>query len=102
MNYRVVILSEAELDIDEAFIWYELAQIGLGKRFFESVDKSIQFIPKRPISCALVHKGLRRFVIGKFPYGIYYRINLENKEVQIVAIIHFKRSPRNLRRRIQK
>ena len=32
MNYKVVILSEAELDIEEAFIWYELNQIGLGKK----------------------------------------------------------------------
>lgn len=30
MNYHVLILSEAELEIDNAFIWYELNQIGLG------------------------------------------------------------------------
>ena len=38
MPYNVLILSEAEHDLDDAFIWYELNQIGLGKRFYESVD----------------------------------------------------------------
>ena len=100
MNYNVLILSEAELDIDNAFIWYELNQIGLGKRFYESVDKSIYFISSRPFSCAEIYKGLRRFVIKKFPYGIYYKVILENKEIQIVGVIHFKRSLGLLRKRI--
>ena len=99
MNYNVLILSEAELDIDNAFIWYELNQIGLGKRFYESVDKSVHFISERPFICAEIYKGLRRFVIKKFPYGIYYKVNLENREIQIVGVIHFKRSSKILRKR---
>jgi toxin ParE1/3/4 len=100
MNYNVLILSEAELDIDNAFIWYELNQIGLGKRFYESVDKSVHLISERPFSCAEVYKGLRRFVIKKFPYGIYYKVNLENKDIQIIGVVHFKRSLKILRKRI--
>lgn len=100
MNFNVLILSEAEIDIDEAFIWYELNQIGLGKRFYESVNKSVHFISDRPLSCEEIYKGLRRFVIKKFPYGIYYRVNLENREIQIVGVIQFKRSSKILRQRI--
>lgn len=102
MNFNVLILSEAEIDIDEAFIWYELNQIGLGKRFYESVNKSVHFISERPLSCEEIYKGLRRFVIKKFPYGIYYKVNLENKEIQIVGVIHFRRSSKILRQRILK
>jgi toxin ParE1/3/4 len=100
MIYSVIILSEAEVDIDNAFIWYELNQIGLGKRFYESVNNSVHFIANRPFSSAEIYKGLRRFVIKKFPYGIYYKVNLESKDVQIVAVIHFKRSLKILRKRI--
>jgi len=100
MNYNVLILSEAELDIDEAFVWYELNQIGLGKRFYESVDKSVRFISESPLSCVEIYKGLRRFVIKKFPYGIYYSVNMEKKEIQIVGVIHFRRSSKILRKRI--
>ena len=34
MIYTVSILSEAEYDIDKAYIWYELRQLGLGDKFF--------------------------------------------------------------------
>jgi toxin ParE1/3/4 len=100
MNYNIVILSEAELDIDDAFIWYEMNQIGLGKKFYASLDKSIQFISQRPLSCPEIYKGLRRFVIKKFPYGIYFRMNLEKKEILIIGVIHFKRNLKLLRKRI--
>ena len=100
MNYHVLILSEAELDIDNAFIWYELDQIGLGKKFYESVDKSVHFIQNRPFSCAEIFKNVRRFIIKKFPYGIYYKVNIENREIQIIGIIHFKRNLKILRKRI--
>jgi len=100
MRYIVLILSEAELDIDEAFVWYELNQIGLGKRFYESVDKSIRFISESPLGCSEIYKGLRRFVIKKFPYGIYYKVNLEKKEIQIVGVIHFRRGSKILKKRI--
>jgi len=100
MNYKIVILTDAELDIDDAFIWYEMNQIGLGMKFYASVDKSIHFISQQPFSCPEIYKGLRRFVMKKFPYGIYYHVNLEKKEIQIVGIIHFKRNLKFLRKRI--
>lgn len=100
MSYHILILSEAEVDIDNAFIWYELNQIGLGKKFYESVDKSVYFIQNRPLCCTEMYKGVRRFVIKKFPYGIYYKVNVENREIQIIAVIHFSRSLKIIRKRI--
>ena len=99
MNYKSVILTDAELDIDDAFMWYEMNQIGLGTKFYASVDKSIHFISQRPFICPEIYKGLRRFVIKKFPYGVYYHVNLEKKEIQIVGVIHFKRNLKILRKR---
>jgi toxin ParE1/3/4 len=100
MNYTVSILSEAELDIDNAFIWYEIAQIGLGNDFFETVNKSVLFISNNPFSCTEIYNDIRRFVIKKFPYGIYYKVKSEEKEIQIIGVIHFKRSKRIMRTRI--
>ena len=97
MIYTVSILSEAEADIDNAFIWYEIAQMGLGKDFFATVNKSVHSISNNPYSCSEIYKGIRRFVIKKFPYGIYYKVNFVEKEIQIIGIIHFKRSMRILK-----
>ena len=100
MHYKVLILSEAEHDLDDAFIWYELNQIGLGKRFYESVDESVRFLSESPLTFAEIYKGLRRSIIKKFPYGIYYKVLMETKEIQIVGVIHFGRDLKILRKRV--
>jgi len=100
MPYNILILSEAEHDLDDAFIWYELNQIGLGKRFYESVDKSVHFLSESPLTFAEIYKGLRRSIIKKFPYGIYYKVLMETKEIQIVGVIHFGRDLKILRKRV--
>ena len=69
MNYSVSILSEAEIDIDNAYIWYELRQIDLGNRFYKSLDESVQFISNNPYSCKAIYKNIRRFVIKNFLTG---------------------------------
>ena len=100
MNYNVSILSDAEVDIDNAFIWYELRQFNLGFKFFKTVEELIQFISRNPFLCSEIYKGIRRLIIKKYPYGIYYKINSENKEIQIIAVIHFKRSTRIIKKRV--
>ena len=100
MKYMVSILSEAELDIDNAYIWYELRQIDLGSKFYKKVEESVQFISNNPYYCEEIYKGIRRFIIKKFPYGIYYKVNFEYKEIQIIGVIHFKRTSRIIKNRL--
>lgn len=100
MKYNVSILSEAEVDIDNAYIWYELRQINLGNKFYKKVEESVQFISNNPYSCSDIYKGIRRYIIKKFPYGIYYKANFESKEIQIIGVIHFKRSSHIIKKRL--
>lgn len=100
MSYKVSILSEAEADIDNAYIWYESKQIYLGNLFFRVIEESVDYISNNPFVCEEIYKGIRRFVIKKFPYGIYYRVNVELKEIQIIGIIHFKRNTRLIKRKL--
>jgi toxin ParE1/3/4 len=100
MKYNVSILSEAVDDIDDAYIWYELRQIDLGNKFYKSLDESIHYISYNPYSCEEIYKEIRRYVIKKFPYGIYYKVIFDVKEIQIIGVIHFKRSSRLVRKRL--
>ena len=100
MKFNVIILEEAEIDIEEAIIWYESAQIDLGNEFFKSIDESISFISINPQCSQEIYKEIRRFVIRKFPYGIYYKVNMLTTEIEIIGVIHFKRNVRILKRRI--
>ena len=100
MHYKVSILSEAEHDLDDAFIWYELHQIGLGKRFYECVNESVRYLEENPLTFAVFYRNLRRALIRKFPYGIYYEVIMETREIKIVGILHFGRDMKILKKRV--
>ena len=50
MSYRLLIRPEAELDIEEAFLWYEERSRGLGSEFIRAVDASLSEIQRHPLA----------------------------------------------------
>ncbi|MGA2714009.1 MAG: hypothetical protein ABSG41_12955 [Bryobacteraceae bacterium] len=48
MAVELVIAPEAELDITEAYSWYEGRRSGLGEEFLSSVDACLESIRRRP------------------------------------------------------
>ena len=60
MPAKLVVAPEVELDIAEAYIWYERRRIGLGEEFLSSVDACIEGIGRRPEIYPLVHENYRR------------------------------------------
>jgi len=90
MNFSIVISSEAESDIDEAFLWYEFQLTGLGERFVIYVDKGFDTIAKNSELFPEVLENVRKFVVEKFPYNIYYRLNKEKAQTEIIRVLHHK------------
>ena len=98
MKYRVIVRPEAEDDLKEAFLWYEDKRHGLGYDFLLQVDEGIRFIERNPETSPPEHKGTRKHLIKRFPYKIIYVI--EKEEIIILAIIHGKRRPDLIKKRI--
>jgi toxin ParE1/3/4 len=94
MSYTVSILSEAELEIDNAFIWFELVQVGLGEIFLKTVNKSIKHISNRPFKSTKIENVGRGFIMKKSPFGIYYKVSREEKLVQVLGVIYCQTSSR--------
>ncbi len=93
MSYALNIQSEAIIDIQTAFEWYELQKNGLGFEFIEEVEKGFTKICNHPQYYTFVTAYLRRFKIGRFPYLIIYET--EN-EVVIVNSVKHARQKRKL------
>ena len=89
--FSIAISSEAETDIDEAFLWYEFQVIGLGERFVFFVDKGFDTISNMPASFTPVFDNMKKFVMEKFPYNIYYRIDAVKSQIEIIRILHHKK-----------
>ena len=98
MTLNIVVRSSAEKDIAEAIEWYEKQLPGLGARFLNDIDQTINSIKDNPEIYRKVYKDFRRALLNKFPFGIYYL--LESNRVVIFAVYHEKRNPKSWKKRV--
>jgi plasmid stabilization system protein ParE len=98
MPAKLVIAPEAELDIAEAYVWYERRRIGLGEEFLSSVDACIEGIRRQPAMYPLVHENYRRSLIRRFPYAVLY--DYAESTVTVYAVFHTSRDPEKWRLRL--
>lgn len=92
MNYALVFRLEVREELDEAYNWYESQQIGLGDDFLDCVDETLNLICQMPKSYAVIYRDVRRAVVQRFPYAVYYRVI--SSRVIVTAIFHGRRDPK--------
>ena len=93
----LVLRREAEADILEAFRWYESKRLGLGHAFVEVVDDAFERLAEAPSSVPVAYRDLRRLVLRRFPYVVYFR--MVEDTIQVFGVMHGRRDLRVLRRR---
>jgi plasmid stabilization system protein ParE len=89
---RVVVRPEAETDLQSAFDWYEQRRVGLGMAFREAVNGTIARIAESPRAYPVRYRELRRALVQRFPYAVYYRPN--DDVIVVVAVVHGSRHER--------
>jgi plasmid stabilization system protein ParE len=87
----VVLRAEAQTEFDEAFDWYEARRPGLGVDFATQVRAVFDRIAANPQLHAVVFADVRKAVVQRFPYCVYYRA--EAARVQVLAVFHNRRDP---------
>lgn len=92
MTIKVYIRPEAELDLVDAAAWYESQQTGLGYQFLDEVSAMFLKIEETPLLYPNVHKNIRRALIHRFPFGVYYQV--EKSEIIVFAVMHGSRNPK--------
>ena len=89
--------AAAQNDVDEAFEWYESQRNGLGEEFREKLREAIQRIESNPNQYQVVYRDLRRALLERFPYGLFYREM--PTAIVVVACFHTSRNPGRWARR---
>ena len=92
MSALVLLRAEAEADIEEAYLWYLERGADLGADFLAAVDESIESIQAHPERHSLVHRNVRRALLRRFPYGLFYVH--DQARIHIIACFHASRDPR--------
>jgi plasmid stabilization system protein ParE len=94
---RVILLPEARAETIEIFRWYEKQRRGLGVLFRSELKNAICRMRDAPLAYAPQYRDIRRVLIDRFPYAVFYRIM--PKAIIVVGVIHGHRHPREWMRR---
>lgn len=89
---QIIIRPEAESDIKDAYEWYEAQRKGLGENFLLCIEEALSRISRNPAAYAVVYKEVRRVLIHRFPFGVFF---IEGKEsISALAVLHARRNPK--------
>jgi plasmid stabilization system protein ParE len=99
LSFNVQVRRAAELDVAAAQVWYETQRSGLGTEFQFEISNVIARLADSPLIYTAVYRGVRRALVHRFPYLIWYRV-LGDK-VTVLACTHSKLNPATAINRFQ-
>ena len=100
MQRQIIFDAAARMELEDAVIWYNAQQPGLGERFESEVYATFQRILANPERFRAVSRKTRQARVEVFKkYSVYFR--LEPDFIGIVSIFHGSRNPVELRRRLK-
>ena len=87
----IVLRDEAQAEFDEAFDWYDGKRPGLGPEFLAEVQNVFDRIAANPLMHQVVFADIRKGVVRRFPYCVFYRP--QQDRVEVIAVFHSSRDP---------
>ncbi|MBE2216911.1 MAG: type II toxin-antitoxin system RelE/ParE family toxin [Ignavibacteria bacterium] len=99
-RFKLLVSEEAESDIDDAYTWYELQKKTLGDSFIRSLSSAFQKIKRNPHLYPLVYLDIRKHLIRKFPYCVYFFVDETDYSIRVVSVLHNSRNPNIWKHRI--
>ena len=93
----LILRPAAAADVEEAFSWYERQRPGLGEEFLEMVNAGLRDIAAHPLRQAIIFREVRRLLVTRFPYSLFYRVY--SNAIVVVACMHSRRNPLRWRQR---
>ena len=96
-EYVLISETRADLDVESAFAWYENERTGLGLGFLGELRAAYDRIAGGPLGYQALRSGIRRALLRRFPYAVYFVI--EGDAVVVIAVLHASRDPADWQRR---
>ena len=91
MSCKVFVRPEAERDLASSYAFYQECRRGLGEDFLSSVEESFERISKNPFLYPDIHRGIRRALLRRFPYGVFHPVI--DGRISVLAVLHAARDP---------
>ncbi len=91
MIRKVFVRPEAERDLASSYAFHQECRRGLGDDFLSSVEESFERISNNPFLYPDIHRGIRRALLRRFPYGVFYLVI--DGRISVLAVLHAARDP---------
>lgn len=88
---RLRVRKTARAEIVAAFEWYLARSPAAAQRFLGEIDEAMRVIEEAPERQSIIRGRLRRVLLRRFPYGVYYKVFPST--ISIVGVIHGHRHP---------
>ena len=96
-GYRLVSEPGADLDVEATFQWYENELPGLGLEFLDELRSVYDRIVQGPLKYQDLRSGIRRTLLRRFPYAVYFAF--EADVIVVLAVLHAHRDPAEWQKR---
>ena len=89
--FAIVFTQAARAELIAAQDWYESEASGLGRRFRVAIDALVERMSVNPKQFPPVFKNVRRALLRRFPYSLFFVI--EDETLIVIACFHGSRDP---------
>jgi plasmid stabilization system protein ParE len=84
--FSIELSDEAEVDFEKSYEFYYEDSSKVADTFFKSINLGFENIKQNTYYFPIAHKKVRKYVVKKFPFVIYYRII--DKVIEVFALFH--------------
>ena len=81
----------ARAEIESAFDWYRDRSPAVAGQFLDEVDTALSRIEAMPEAQAIIRGRLRRVLLSRFPWAVYYKVHPSS--ISVIGVIHGHRHP---------
>jgi toxin ParE1/3/4 len=100
VTYEIEVRRLAEAELAEATAWYDLQALDLGEQFLAQFERDAAAIAEAPHRWPIYIQDIRRYVMSRFPYVIYF--DIRPNLVRILRVVHTSKDPKAVRRLFEK
>jgi plasmid stabilization system protein ParE len=91
MAYRLEYTELARLELSEAARWYSQSSINKGEEYLNDIDRTESYLKSSPLIYSKVSDDVRRAVLKRFPYSLFYTV--DDETVTVLSCFHQSREP---------
>jgi plasmid stabilization system protein ParE len=92
MRSTVLYKRAARAEISDIAEYLERQRPGLGRRFMDEIRRAEVLVRDNPALYQQVTGDIRRIVLRRFPYRLFYAV--EDERIFVLACFHLRRRPR--------